>query len=233
MLIALDEWNHDFRYTDYFKKKKSEILSEFKNKRLKLGKLLQNGDNLVICGNPLALLKQVTGEGYSSEKCFDTHRKGIECYTSRFPDGQCLAGFRSPHNSSNNIVHLINRYPQELMRYFPELGQHVIVINGIGTDVQDRLNGQDLDSDSVYVTSREEIVMLQKSIYGISDYSNRIPLKNGRTLYNMDMASFAEMDYKIARSQNDIGITSNLAQLALSYYFDGKEERRMNYRIYL
>lgn len=226
MLIALDKWNHDFRYTDYFKKKKSEILSEFKNKRLKLGKILQNGDNLVICGNPLALLKQVTGEGYSSEKCFDTHRKGIECYTSRFPDGQCLAGFRSPHNSSNNIVHLINRYPQELMRYFPELGQHVIVINGIGTDVQDRLNGQDLDSDSVYVTDQEEIVMLAKKAY--MEYPtilNRIPLKNS-SLYNMDMASFAEMDYKIARSQNDIGITSNLAQLALSYYFDGRAADR-------
>lgn len=226
MLIALDEWNHDFRYTDYLKKKKSEILSEFKNKRLKLGKLLQNGDNLVICGNPLALLKQVTGEGYSSEKCFDTHRKGIECYTSRFPDGQCLAGFRSPHNSSNNIVHLINRYPQELMRYFPELGQHVIVINGIGTDVQDRLNGQDLDSDSVYVTDQEEIVKLSEKAYlEYPTIINRIPLKNS-SLYNMDMASFAEMDYKIARSQNDIGITSNLAQLALSYYFDGRAADR-------
>lgn len=226
MLIALDEWNHDFRYTDYFKKKKSEILSEFKNKRLKLGKLLQNGDNLVICGNPLALLKQVTGEGYSSEKCFDTHREGIECYTSRFPDGQCLAGFRSPHNSSNNIVHLINRYPQELMRYFPELGQHVIVINGIGTDVQDRLNGQDLDSDSVYVTDQEEIVKLSEKAYlEYPTIINRIPLKNS-SLYNMDMASFAEMDYKIARSQNDIGTTSNLAQLALSYYFDGRAADR-------
>lgn len=226
MLIALDEWNHDFRYTDYFKKKKSEILSEFKNKRLKLGKILQNGDNLVICGNPLALLKQVTGEGYSSEKCFDTHRKGIECYTSRFPDGQCLAGFRSPHNSSNNIVHLINRYPQELMRYFPELGQHVIVINGIGTDVQDRLNGQDLDSDSVYVTDQEEIVKLSEKAYlEYPTIINRIPLKNS-SLYNMDMASFAEMDYKIARSQNDIGTTSNLAQLALSYYFDGRAADR-------
>ena len=226
MLIALDEWNHDFRYTDYFKKKKSEILSEFKNKRLKLGKLLQSGDNLVICGNPLALLKQVTGEGYSSEKCFDTHREGIECYTSRFPDGQCLAGFRSPHNSSNNIVHLINRYPQELMRYFPELGQHVIVINGIGTDVQDRLNGQDLDSDSVYVTDQEEIVKLSEKAYlEYPTIINRIPLKNS-SLYNMDMASFAEMDYKIARSQNDIGTTSNLAQLALSYYFDGRAADR-------
>lgn len=226
MLIALDEWNHDFRYTDYFKKKKSEILSEFKNKRLKLGKILQNGDNLVICGNPLALLKQVTGEGYSSEKCFDTHRKGIECYTSRFPDGQCLAGFRSPHNSSNNIVHLINRYPQELMRYFPELGQHVIVINGIGTDVQDRLNGQDLDSDSVYVTDQEEIVKLSEKAYlEYPTIINRIPLKNS-SLYNMDMASFAEMDYKIALSQNDIGTTSNLAQLALSYYFDGRAADR-------
>lgn len=226
VLIALDEWNHDFRYTDYFKKKKSEILSEFKNKRLKLGKLLQNGDNLVICGNPLALLKQVTGEGYGSEKCFDTHRGGIECYTSRFPDGQCLAGFRSPHNSPNNIVHLINKYPQELLRYFPELGQHVIVINGIGTDVQDRLNGQDLDSDSVFVTDQEEIVKLaQKAYQEYPTIINKIPLKQS-SLYKMDMASFAEMDYKIARSQNDIGITSNLAQLALSYYFDGSASGR-------
>lgn len=226
MLIALDEWNCDFKYTDYFKKKKSEILSEFKNKRLKLGKLLQTGDNLVICGNPLALLKQVTGEGYDSEKCFDTHREGIECYTSRFPDGQRLAGFRSPHNSPNNIVHLINKYPQELLRYFPELGQHVIVINGIGTDVQDRLNGQDLDSDSVFVTDQEEIVKLaQKAYQEYPTIINKIPLKQS-SLYKMDMASFAEMDYKIARSQNDIGITSNLAQLALSYYYDGRASGR-------
>ena len=41
VLIALDDWNENFRYTEYFKKKRNEILSKFKNERLKLGKLLQ------------------------------------------------------------------------------------------------------------------------------------------------------------------------------------------------
>ena len=111
------------------------------------------------------------------------------------------------------------------MRYFPELGQHVIVINGIGTDVQDRLNGQDLDSDSVYVTDQEEIVKLSEKAYlEYPTIINRIPLKNS-SLYNMDMASFAEMDYKIARSQNDIGTTSNLAQLAFCLLYTSPSPR--------
>lgn len=44
MLIDLDKINSHFRYTPFFKKKKRDMLSQFKNKRLKLGKLLQYGD---------------------------------------------------------------------------------------------------------------------------------------------------------------------------------------------
>ena len=122
-------------------------------------------------------------------------------------------GLEVPHNSSNNIVHLINRYPQELMRYFPELGQHVIVINGIGTDVQDRLNGQDLDSDSVYVTDQEEIVKLSEKAYlEYPTIINRIPLKNSK-LVQHGYGIFAEMDYKIARSQMTLGLQATLHSL--------------------
>ncbi len=67
-----------------------------------------------------------------------------------------LAGFRSPHNSPNNIVYLENVYPDKIRRYFPNLGDNVIIINGIGTDVQSRLNGQDLDTDSIYTTNQKK-----------------------------------------------------------------------------
>lgn len=220
VLIALDDWNENFRYTEYFKAKKNEIISRFKNERLKLGKLLQYGDNLTICGNPIALLMKVTGQDFLSEPCFKQIDNGIQCYTTRFMDGERLAGFRSPHNSMNNIVHLVNTYSEEIQKYFPNLGNNVIVINGIGTDVQSRLNGQDLDTDSVYVTNQSDIVQLAEEAYmNYPTIINDIPL-TGDSEYRKDMESYAKMDNKISSAQYAIGNASNIAQLALSYYYD-------------
>lgn len=222
VLIALDKWNDNFKYTDYFKVKKNEIISKFKNEQLKLGKLLQHGDNLTICGNVIALLMKVTRQDFLAEPCFKQIDNGIQCYTTRFKDGERLAGFRSPHNAPNNIVHLINTYSEEIQRYFPKLGNNVVIINGIGTDVQSRLNGQDLDTDAIYTTNQPDIVDIAKYAYcTYPTIINDIGLK-GSSEYKKDMKSYAEMDSKISSSQYAIGEASNIAQLALSYYYDGE-----------
>lgn len=222
VLVALDEWNEYFKYTKYFKDERNDIISKFKNERLKLGKLLQYGDNLTICGNVIALLRKATGQkDFLEENCFEKIKGGIQCYTSRFKEGERIAGFRSPHNSPNNIVYLENVYPEEIKRYFPKLGNNVIIINGIGTDVQSRLNGQDLDTDSIYATNQSDIVEIAKRAY--VDYPtiiNDIRLV-GKSEYRKDMKSYAEMDGSISSAQYAIGNSSNIAQLALSYYFDG------------
>lgn len=221
VLVALDEWNGNFRYTEYFKAKRNRIISRFKNERLKLGKLLQYGDNLTICGNPIALLMKVTGQEFLKEPCFKKIDNGIQCYTTRFIDGERLAGFRSPHNAPNNVVHLVNTYSEEIQKYFPKLGNNVIVINGIGTDVQSRLNGQDLDTDAVYVTDQPDIVdIAEKAYLNYPTIINDIGLK-GNSEYKKDMKSYARMDSQISSSQYAIGEASNIAQLALSYYYDG------------
>lgn len=220
VLIALDEWNDNFKYTGYFKEKRRKVISKFKNERLKLGKLLQYGDNLTICGNVIALLMKVTGQDFLKEPCFDRIDNGIQCYTTRFADGERLAGFRSPHNAPNNIVHLVNTYSEDVQRYFPKLGRNVIIINGIGTDVQCRLNGQDLDTDAVYTTNQPDIVDLAEKAYlNYPTIINDIGLK-GSSEYNKDLKSYARMDSKISSSQYAIGEASNIAQLALSYYYD-------------
>lgn len=223
VLIALDAWNENFKYTDYFKDKKKDIISRFKNERLRLGKLLQYGDNLTICGNPIALLMKVTGENFLEESCFKQKETVIQCYTTRFKNGEKLAGFRSPHNSPNNIVYLENVYPDSIEKYFPNLGNNVIVINGIGTDVQFRLNGQDLDTDAIYATNQSDVVALaEKAYYTYPTIINGIkPV--GVSEYNKSMESYAKMDNEIFASQYAIGTSSNKAQLALSYYFDRGE----------
>lgn len=220
VLIALNEWNEEFKYTHYYKDKKTDIISRFKKERLQLGKLLQYGDNLTICGNPIALLMKVCGQDYINEGCFVQKDDCIQCYTTRFGDGEYIAGFRSPHNSPNNIIYLENVYPKSLKTYFPHLGNNVIVINGIGTDVQSRLNGQDLDTDSIYATNQRDVVELAKKAY--KEYPTIINgiKPDGANKYEKSMESYAKMDNDISAAQYAIGYSSNIAQLALCYYYD-------------
>lgn len=226
VLIALDEYNDNFKDTDYFREKKRKLISALKQKMM-MGKLLQEGDNLVICGNPIALLYKAIGQKYDNDTCFEVKRDVIQCYTSRFKADTYLAGFRSPHNSPNNIVYLENKYPEQLTTYFSHLGKNVIVINGIETDVQSRLNGQDLDSDSVYVTDQPQIVDAAKTAYlEYPTIINNIPLE-GSSIYTNEPESYALMDNKISRAQMAIGYASNLAQIALSYYYDSKYQNNL------
>ena len=223
VIISLYQQNSDVKYWDWFKDLRTDKISDFKRNRLQQGKLLQEGDNLTICGNVIALLEKVIGlerEEFLNEGCFRVEPDVIQCYTERFAEGEEIAGFRSPHNSPNNIICLKNIYPELLRKYFPKLGKNVIVINGIGTDVQERLNSQDLDSDTIYATNQADIVELAKKAYvDFPTIKNAIPPKTKGYINNMD--SYAEMDSAISSSQQDIGTSSNIAQLALSYWFDG------------
>ena len=143
VLIELYRMNDKFKYMEWFKNKRKAKISELKDQRLKLGKLFQYGDNLTICGNPVAMLMTVTGQKYVNENCFVQADDRIQCCTSRFLEGEMLAGFRSPHNSPNNIVYLENVYPESIKKYFPNLGNNVIIINGIGTCHKGNFERQD------------------------------------------------------------------------------------------
>ena len=227
VLVALDELNDEFKYTEYFKSERDKIISKFKKEQLQIGKLLQKGDNLTICGNPIELMEKVINPDKFDpvkESCFNVIPDGIQCYTTRFKKGERIAGFRSPHNSPNNIVHLINISSEVIQRCFPRLGNNVIIINGIGTDVQDRLNGQDLDTDAIFATNQIEMVSLARKAY--MEYPtilNKIELV-GKGTYGKDMKSYAKMDNKISSSQYAIGNASNIAQLALSYFQDDENK---------
>lgn len=219
VLADLYRHNPDIQYWAWWKDQRIDKISDFKRNRLQQGRLFLTGDNLTICGNPIALLLAVCGKEPEDENCFELENDAIQCYTERFVEDEYIAGFRNPHNSPNNIVRLHNVYPSDMCKYFPKLGKNVIIINGIGTDVQDRLNGQDLDTDSIFATIQDDVVELAKKAY--KEYPtiiNAIPQRLKE--YTMDMKSFSDMDAQISDGQIDVGMASNMAQLALSYWFD-------------
>ena len=104
VLIALCKQNYDFTRSKYFRDRKKDIIHKYV-KNLKLGKLIQNADNLVIIGSPYAMLLHSIGEDIENDNTFVKENNTIQCYTERFDNGEYLAFFRSPFNSKNNLLY--------------------------------------------------------------------------------------------------------------------------------
>lgn len=139
VLVALCEQDSEFVRSEYFRSRKKKIIDGYV-KNLKFGKVLQEGDNLVMVGSPYAMLLHSVGEDVEKDNTFNQEQDCIQCYTKRFGANEYLAGFRSPHNSKSNILALHNVGSEVLDKYF-HIGKQCVAVNCQHTDISDRANG--------------------------------------------------------------------------------------------
>ena len=226
VLIALCKHNPDFTRSEYFRTRKSDIIKSYVL-NLKNGRIVQNADNLVIVGSPYAMLLASVGESEQKDTTF-VHEDGtIQCYTERFEPGEYLACFRSPFNSKNNMGYLHNVYDERLERYF-NFGKQIIAVNLINTDFQDRNNGSDQDSDSIYTTNQAEIVECAKYCYeNYPTIVNNVPKEKNK--YTNTLKNFATIDNNLMAAQLAIGESSNLAQVCLTYTYNFPDKKYQDY----
>ena len=226
VLVALCEQNPDFIRCDYFIERRRKIIKGYINK-FKTGKVIQEGDNLVMVGSPYAMLLHAVGEDVEKDDTLKGRDDAIECYTKRFPPNLQLAGFRNPHNGKNNILSLYNVDSEKLNKYF-DIGQQCVAVNCIHTDLQDRANGCDFDSDSIYCTNQVDIAQYAKYCYKhYPTIVNNIPKE--KNCYSNSMADYALIDNNLSHSQLAIGESSNLAQLALTYTYNYDDQKYKDY----
>lgn len=226
VMVALAEWNPDFLRTDYFRNRKKTIIHGY-TKKLNAGRIIQNADNLVIVGSPYAMLLHSVGEDPTTDPTFEQEDGAIQCWTGRFKNDEYLAGFRSPYNCQCNMDCLHNVYHEYFDKYF-NLGRLIIAVNLNGSDFQDRSNGSDQDSDSLYVTNHPDIV--DHALYCYKHYPttvNNIP-KESKS-YSNTPEDFATVDNILAHAQRNIGESSNLAQICLSYAHTYDDQRFVDY----
>ena len=222
VLLALCKHNPDFVRSDYFRERRSTIIQNYLLD-IKTGHIVQNGDNLVIVGNPFAMLLHSVGEDPATDPTFEVEDEAMQCWTARFNDGEYLAEFRSPFNSCHNLGYLHNHYHPYMDTYF-NLGKQIIAINMLHTVFQDRNNGSDQDSDSIYVTNQKDIV--ERARYCQVNYAtivNNIPKE--KNSYDNTLHNLAVIDNKLAASQRDIGESTNVAQICLSYWHTTGDEK--------
>ncbi|WP_125006440.1 hypothetical protein [Clostridium tagluense] len=226
LIIDLYNSNIDVKESDFYKTFKTETISSMK-KRTRTGKLLVEGDNLTICSNPYLLLLHMVGEvpnvnnvvveGFE-DPTLPIHKDYISCYTEKFLENEDLASFRNPHNAPNNCI-LTKVFKHDLIKKYFDFGKNVMAINCVSTECEDLANSMDFDSDFMLTTNSETAVKAVKSVFRNKDYAcivNNIP-ENGKKWLNNSL-SIAKIDNLLAQSKNDIGVSSNMAQLALSYY---------------
>lgn len=226
VLVALCEQNWDFTRSEYFRDRKKDIIKTYVAK-FRTGKIIQDADNLVIVGSPYAMLLHSVGEDINKDDTFTVEKDTIQCFTTRFKNNEYLACFRNPFNSKNNMGYLHNIHNDKMFRYF-DFSDEIIAVNLIGTDFQDRNNGSDQDSDSIYTTNQIDIVNDAKECY--SNYPtivNNIPKE--KNTYDNIPENYALIDNKLASAQLAIGESSNLAQLALTYSYNFKDQKYSDY----
>ena len=226
VLIALVKQDPEFEQCSYFKERRDRIIQSY-IANAKTGRIINNGDNLTIVGSPYAMLLYTVGEDPESDPTFENENGCIQCYTERFEDGEYLAEFRSPFNSCNNLGYLHNHFDERLDKYF-NIGKNCIAVNMVHTDFQDKNNGSDMDSDSIYTTNQKDIVAHAK--YCVEHYPtivNNIPKE--KNSYSSSLEDFARIDNKLAASQMSIGSSSNLAQIALSYSYTFPNQKYKDY----
>lgn len=226
VLVALVEQNPKFICSEYFRSRRKAIIQAY-TINFKSGHINQNGDNLVIVGSPMAMLMYSVGLNPEDDPTFEHEEGTIQCYTERFDDGEYLAEFRSPFNAKQNMGYLHNIKHPLMQKYF-NIGEQCIAVNMVHTPFQDRNNGADQDSDSIYCTNQLQIVNYAKYCY--SHYRtivNNIP-KEKKT-YDNTMRSFADMDNSLAQAQRAIGESSNLAQIALTYTYNFSDKKYNDY----
>lgn len=223
VLVALCEQNYDFTRSEYFRNRKKKIIESYVN-NFKFGKVIQNADNLVIVGSPYAMLLSAVGEDIKKDYSFNQEQDCIQCFTTRFADGEYLAEFRSPFNSKNNMGYLHNVYNNLFFEYF-DFGDQIIAVNMQCTDFQDRNNGSDQDSDSIYCTNQKEIVEYAKYCY--SHYNTIVNnIQQDTNHYDYSLENYAKIDNILASAQLAIGSASNLAQICLTYSYNFPQETK-------
>ena len=196
----------DFEHTEFYKDLKTDVCYYFK-RRLKKGRVLVNGNNQTIFGNPYEFLCAVTDKNY--EPTEPMLLGDGEVYTKRFDDGEMLTCARNPHITLGNILIGVNRRKEEIDTYF-NLTRDIVCANAINSNLQQRLNGCDYDSDSMLVTNDQFLYLSAKTCYENMGVPVCYVAPVGKAEYSSSAVDLARLDLTIA--ENKIGDIVNLSQ---------------------
>ena len=205
-----------FARTKFYSAFRADIKKAFCRK-LQAGKVLVNGTYATLFGNGAELLHAVIDKEYTGEEPRVMALHDGEVYTSRFEDGRELVCARSPHITMGNLLLAVNRHVPIYREYF-NLTPEIVCVNAIESNIQQRLNGCDYDSDTMLVTDNRHLLDAAGTVYGAFAVPFCAVKASGKTDYEHTKRGLADMDIQIA--ENHIGEIVNLSQFLNSLFWN-------------
>ena len=206
----------DFEGTVFYRNYRAELCRSFKE-RLKHGRVLIDGGYHTLLGNGIEFLRAIIDKKYSVDEPLAL--ADGEIYAPKFADGEELLCERSPHITMGNLFVAKNKYVDAIDKYF-NLGsaRSIVCVNAIRSNLQQRLNGCDYDSDSMLITNNAILRDVASKNYDhfLVPYCDVLP--GGKVSYTTSPKDLSELDVKI--SENKIGEIVNLSQFLNSLYWD-------------
>ena len=195
-----------FEDTEFYSNLRSDVIKHFKN-RMKDGRILMRGNYQTILGNPYEFLTAVIDKHYEPKEPMLLGDGQI--YTKRFEDDEKLLGSRNPHITMGNLLISRNKYCPEIDKYF-NLTQDIVCVNAINSNIQQRLNGCDYDSDSMLITDNQLLGNMTTTFYEMFGVPVCCVSPVGKAEYTSSPVDLARLDRVIA--ENEIGNIVNLSQ---------------------
>lgn len=207
--------NNKFSKTKLYKDFRDTVVKGYM-KNLKRGHILVEGNYSTLFGNGFELLNQAIGK-FNGESVIPA-----ECiHSKRFDYDKTLLGARSPHICAGNIL-LVKNVDNELIEKYFNLTKEIVYINSIKSNIFQKLNGADLDSDTILLTDDQILINVAKRSEGkFLVPTNFVQAKKKQRYYNDD--NKADLDIKT--SVNKIGEIINLSQLLNSIYWEKNNKK--------
>ncbi len=214
LILDMLSLSPDFEKTRMYKDFRAETCTHFKDKLIS-GRVLVDGNYEVLFGNPYEFLMATIDKHYRPTEPMLLGEG--EIYTKRFKAGAKLMCARSPHITMGNVYLAENKPCKEIDKYF-KLNSNIVCVNAIKSNLQQRLNGCDYDSDTMLVTNNPLLVQSAKRMYHLLDVPVCLVEPCGAAEYTDSPESLASLDIKIA--ENKIGEIINLSQFLNSMLWD-------------
>lgn len=235
MFVALYGINKNITEMKIFRDFKKHTIKKYRE-HLQSGHIRLEGDYTVMGGNLVEYLMKSVGE-IGDEINEPLAFTGSDIYTPLFAPGE-LTGFRNPHVSPANILSCENVKLDENNRYhnyikYFNLTDNIVIVNGIGFELNDILSGCDFDSDTILLCKSKILQSILKPEENYLVPVNNIPLdtESDEMVYHLTIEDMCRLDSKAAKSKTQIGSIVNTSQLAMSLYYDEKSKENPNQAI--
>lgn len=202
--------NNDFSKTKLYYDFRADLIKSLVE-QLRDGRILVHGNYSTLFGNGVEMLKHTIYQ-------FDgtTELQGNEIHSTKFTYGQTILGSRSPHITMGNIALLSNKRSDMYDKYF-NLTNEIVCVNSCGSNILQRLNGSDFDSDTLLLTDNP--ILLDAATKNYNRFlvpTNLVQATKTKRYYTVEH----QVDLDIKTSENLIGEIVNLSQLLNSVFWD-------------